>query len=152
MSAMNCKRKVTVNNASEGFKIALSGRMFARPFIEELVSDKRLGIGDEILLHLIDRVTAEFLAHCIRQDDREHRLANYAGGRHDGNVGSLIGRFARLFRVDVDRLQSFSERGDRFQVTAHPQLFAVRYSAFETAGAVCSADERRLETRDRSEI
>ena len=90
----------------------------------------------EVALRLGERVAAELLEDGARQDDRDHRLADHAGGGHGADVGALVVGLDRLGGVQVDGRQRAGERGDRLEGAAHDDRLAVGHAAFEAAGAV----------------
>src|SRR5947207_12731858 len=64
-----------------------------------------LAIATKVSLHLTQAVTAKLLAHCLRQGQRHHSLADHSGRRYDGNVGAFEGRFLFLLGINVNRAQ-----------------------------------------------
>ena len=95
----------------------------------------------EIAAHLAERVAAEFFYHRLREHDRNHRFAGNSAGRDDANVGALVRGRNGMLRHHVDRAEGSSQCGDRLQVSAHDNVFAVRDASLEASGAVRCARE-----------
>src|SRR5215472_12474488 len=104
----------------------------------------RLEVGVEISFDFAERIAAEFLDHRLAKHDGNHRFADYARGRHHTDVGTLVRRFGRFARFQIDRFQRTAQRRDRLEETAHAHVLTVRHAAFESAGAVIAAEEAVL--------
>ena len=107
-------------------------------------------IAFEIAARFAERIAAEFFQKRLRQHDRDHGLADHAGGRDHADVGALVGGQRRLARLQVHRFERPAQRRDGLEQAAHQDVLAVGDAAFEAAGAIGAAREAAA-LRGRSE-
>src|SRR5436305_250526 len=81
-------------------------------------------------------VPTEFVAKCVGEHERHHRLADYARGWDGAGVGSLTQRLSRLVRGDVDGAKRLGEGGQRLHRAADDERLARGHPTFQSPGAV----------------
>ena len=105
------------------------------------IFSQRRQIAVVIPPHLVDRIAAEFLAHRVCEDDRDHCFADDSGGGDGGDVGALEGGEVFGLGVDIDGMERFAKGRDRLHIAANAKLFTVGNAALETAGPIRSTNE-----------
>src|SRR5437660_6013300 len=81
-------------------------------------------------------IAAELLEQDAREHQRNHRLPDHAGGRHDADVTALVMGPSRLFCLEVDGGERLEQGRDRLHVAMDDEWFAVAHAAGQTPGAV----------------
>src|SRR5208337_5612299 len=89
------------------------------------------------------RVAAEFLKSTARQRERDHGLGGHAGGGYHAYIRALVRRLHGLARREIHRLQWTPQGGDRFQITANPNLLPIGDATLQTSRIVARAREAR---------
>src|ERR1041384_3485010 len=77
--------------------------MYRRRSSTQSESAQLLQVSVNVPLHLCQRVPAEFLAHRVGEDDRQHRFADHAAGGDGRHVAAFPLRAMRVPGFDVDR-------------------------------------------------
>src|SRR5215472_17487131 len=95
----------------------------------------------EVSQSLVHGVTSKFVERTGRQGERDHRLSGNPGGRDHADVGALVSGLHRFPGSKVHRMQGAAERGYRFQVATHANLFAIGNATFDSAGVISGAAE-----------
>src|SRR5712692_1966029 len=95
----------------------------------------------EIPPHLGERISSKFLQKSIGEHKSNHRFADNSGRGDDAPVGALVSGLHRLFGDHIGGAEGAAERGDRLEVTADNDVFAVGDAAFEPASAIGAAAE-----------
>src|SRR5215469_7928108 len=93
----------------------------------------------EVSQSFVHGVTSELVERTGRQGERDHRFSGNPGGRDHADVGALVGSLQRFPGGKVHRLQGAAERGYRFQVATHANLFAIGNATLDSAGVVSAA-------------
>ncbi len=84
------------------------------------------------------------------QSQGHHSLSGNACGRDNTYIRTFIGRFHRLTGGEIHRLQWTAQGGNRFQISAHANVFPIGDATFDSAGIVPAASKAR--ERGRSSI
>src|SRR5258708_9392002 len=94
------------------------------------------GIALEVAAKLLQGVPPKFLQKSIGEDKGNHGLGCDRSRGHDTPVGALVGGLNRLLGDHVGGSKGAAQGGDRFEITADDDIFAVGDAAFEAACAV----------------
>src|SRR4030095_9489247 len=94
------------------------------------------GIALEVAASLRQGVTTKFLQKSIGEDKSNHSFTGDRPGGEDAQVGTLVSGLDGLLGDHVGGAEGAAEGGDRLQVAANNDVFAVGDAAFQAAGSV----------------
>src|ERR1700693_6209563 len=97
---------------------------------------KLQAVALEIAQGFAHGVAAELVERAPGQSERDHGLARDTRGWDHTDVGALVGGTYGLACREIDGLQRTAQGGDRFQVAAHANFFAVGNATFDATGVV----------------
>src|SRR5271157_1179844 len=109
--------------------------------VDHLEVSQLLTVAFEIPSHFQHRIASELFQRAARQSERHHGFSGHSCGWHDADVRALVGGLYRLAAGEVHRAQRTPQRGNRLQVTAHPNVLAVGNATLQTTGVVRSPRE-----------
>src|SRR3954454_5663208 len=95
-----------------------------------------LAVRCEIPLGLGDRIAAELVERGPGERKRDHRFAGDTCRWNHTDITAFVGGLDGLARLEVHAFQRTTKRGDRLQIPAHHNVFAIRDSTLDAAGTV----------------
>src|SRR5438874_1110350 len=123
----------------EGSRISLCLRVSV--VISALVIPYLLAVTVEVAFEFEERVATEFFEGTTGEGERDHGFAGNAGGWDDADIRAFVSCLYGLTSSKIDRFEWPPQGRDRFEISAHDDVFTVGDSALNPAGIVLRTGE-----------